>query len=69
MTTRCARHRTESDPANPEVLWALTVQPGHKALILCDSGHYVEVTGSALPLDVLLGWPDAQDLSAVGRAN
>jgi hypothetical protein len=64
MTTRCNAHRTETDPADPEVLWSLLVAPGHEALILCDSGHYVEVTGSVLPLDVLLGWTDAQTASA-----
>ncbi len=72
MTTRCAVHRTETDPPAPEVLWSLLVAPGHKALMLCDAadaGHYVEVTGSALPLDVLLGWPDAQSLAASAGAN
>jgi len=64
MTTRCSIHRTETDPADPEVLWSLLVAPGHKALVLCDAGHYVEVTGPALPLDVLLGWADAQTASA-----
>jgi hypothetical protein len=63
MTTRCTAHRTEADPADPEVLWSLLVAPGHKTFILCDAGHYVEVTGPALPLDVLLGWPDAQTAS------
>ncbi len=64
MTTVCAAHRTDLDPLGPEVLWSLLVAPGHKALMLCDFGHYVEVIGSALPLDVMLGWPDAQTTSA-----
>ncbi len=64
MTTVCTAHRTETDSLAPEVFWSLLVAPGHTALMLCDAGHYVRVTGSALPLDVLLGWPDAQTTSA-----
>ncbi len=69
MTTRCAVHRTEADPPTPEILWSLLVAPGHTALMLCDAGHYVEVTGVALPLGVLLGWPDAQSPGASAGAN
>lgn len=59
MTTVCALHRTELDPPFPEVLWSLLVEPGHKALMLCDSGHYVEVQGPPVPLAVLLGGYEA----------
>ena len=66
MTTRCTAHRTETDPADPEVLWSLLVAPGRRSLMLCDVGHYVAVTGSELLLNILLAWPDAQSLGAGG---